>query len=214
MYRPRAFHVDEPGTLLTALLDDVAATLVTQGVEGMESTILPLIYDPDAGPLGTLIGHVARGNPLVADGHCGEALVVVTGTAGYITPSWYASSKAEHGKVVPTWDYVTVEAAGPLLLHDDPAWLLGLVTRLTDRHEAGRSAPWAVSDAPPEFVTAKLRAIVGLELRLTRLAGKAKLSQNRPAGDIDGVVAGLRSEGAPASSPLSDAVDRARPDSP
>lgn len=200
----------DPASLLTGLLEDVAATLVTHGTDGLESTILPLLYDPLAGPLGALTGHVARANPLARDGNREEALVVVTGTQGYISPSWYAS-KAEHGKVVPTWDYVTVQAAGPLLLHDDPAWLLDLVTRLTGRHETGRPSPWAVTDAPPEFVTANLRAIVGLEIPLTRLTGKAKLSQNRPAADIDGVVAGLRAEGGPAGSVLADAVDRARP---
>lgn len=211
MYPVKAFEVDRPGALLTELLSTVAATLVTHGLNGLESTILPLLYDPHAGPLGTLTGHVARGNPLVQAGNAEEALVVVTGTEGYISPSWYPS-KVEHGKVVPTWDYVTVQAAGPLELHDDPHWLRSLVTRLTDRHEAGRSAPWAVTDAPEAFVTANLRAIVGLEIPLCRLVGKAKLSQNRPAADIAGVVAGLHAEADPSASALADDIDRARSD--
>jgi len=205
MYPVKAFEVDRPGALLTELLTTVAATLVTHGTNGLESTILPLLYDPHAGPLGTLTGHVARANPLVRAGNAEEALVVVSGTEGYISPSWYPS-KAEHGKVVPTWDYVTVQAAGPLELHHDPEWLRSLVTRLTDRHEAGRPAPWAVTDAPEEFVTANLRAIVGLEIPLSRLVGKAKLSQNRPDADVAGVVAGLRADDKHA---LADAVEGA-----
>jgi transcriptional regulator len=209
VYRPAAFDVDQPGALLTELLATVPATLITSGDGGLESTILPLLYDPAAGPLGTLTGHVARGNPLVRDGHAGEALVVVTGVEGYISPSWYPS-KAEHGKVVPTWDYVTVQAAGPLVLHHDADWLLGNVSGLADRHERDRSAPWSVSDAPAAYVTATLRGIVGVEVPVTRLAGKAKLSQNRPAADITGVVAGLRADG-PSGSELADAIARAQP---
>jgi transcriptional regulator len=209
MYRPAAFDVDEPGSLLTELLAAYAATLVTSGDDGLESTILPLLYDPAAGPLGTLTGHVARGNPLVRDGHAGEALVVVTGVEGYISPSWYPS-KAEDGKVVPTWDYVTVQAAGPLVLHDDADWLLDNVSGLADRHERDRPAPWAVSDAPARYVTAMLRGIVGVEIPVARLAGKAKLSQNRPAADVAGVIAGLRADG-PSGADLAEAVARARP---
>jgi transcriptional regulator len=209
VYRPAAFDVDEPGALLTELLATVAATLVTSGDDGLESTILPLLYDPAAGPLGTLAGHVARGNPLVRDGHAGEALVVVTGVEGYISPSWYPS-KVEHGKVVPTWDYLTVQAVGPLVLHDDADWLLGNVSGLADRHEHDRPAPWAVSDAPPAYVTAVLRAIVGIEIPVTRLAGKAKLSQNRPAADVAGVVAGLRADRPPGDE-LAEAIARAQP---
>lgn len=195
MYRPDAFEVADSTVLLSALAADRPATLVTVGVHGLESTILPVLYDPQDGPLGTITGHVARGNPLVRPGGAAEAIVVVTGPEAYISPGWYAS-KAEHGKVVPTWDYVTVEAAGPLVLHHDPTWLLDLVTRLTDRHEEGFGEPWAVNDAPDDFVAANLRAIVGIEIRVGRLAGKAKLSQNRPPGDIAGVIAGLRSRGA------------------
>ena len=212
MYRVAAFDVAEPAPLLTALLTEVAATLVTMGPGGLESTILPLIFDPAPGELGTLVGHVARGNPIARHVHAGEALVVVTGVAGYITPSWYAS-KAEHGKVVPTWDYVTVQAAGPLTLHDDPAWVLDLVTRLTERHEASFATPWAVSDAPQEYLAATLRGIVGIEIPISRLDAKAKLSQNRPSADQDGVVAGLRSIGGPtpsAATALATAIAAAR----
>lgn len=213
MHRAPAFDVADPGPLLSALVGERAATLVTVGGEGLTSTVLPLLFDPAAGPLGTLTGHVARANPIVRERHGGDALVVVTGAEGYVSPSWYPS-KAEHGRVVPTWDYVTVEAAGPLVLHDDPAWLRDLVGRLTDRHEAGRAEPWAVTDAPESYVDAQLRGIVGVELVLTRLAGKAKLSQNRPDADVAGVVAGLRAQGDAASLALADAVERSNPGRP
>jgi transcriptional regulator len=206
MYRPAAFDVAEPGALLADLLDSVAATLVTQADGELESTILPLLYDPGAGPLGTLTGHVARANPLVRERHHGEALVVVTGAEGYVTPSWYPA-KAEHGKVVPTWDYVTVQAAGPLVIHDDPDWLRANVSGLTERHERDRPEPWAVTDAPARYVASMLRAIVGVEIAVARLAGKAKLSQNRSGADVAGVVAGLRSDDP--DSALAAAVERA-----
>ncbi len=212
MYRVAAFDVAEPAPLLIALLAEVAATLVTTGPGGLESTILPLLFDPDQGELGVLVGHVARGNPIVRHVHGGEALVVVTGVAGYITPSWYAS-KAEHGKVVPTWDYVTVQAAGPLVLRDDPHWVLDLVTRLTERHETPFVAPWAVSDAPEEYIAARLRGIVGIEIPISRLDAKAKLSQNRPEADQAGVVAGLRAIGPAPSAPtaLANAIAGTQP---
>lgn len=207
MYPVKAFAVDDAPALLTVLLGSMAATLVTQGPGGLCSTILPVLYDPDVGEHGTITGHVARGNPIVCEAHDGEALVVVTGTDFYVTPSWYPS-KAQHGKVVPTWNYVTVEAAGPLVLHDDPDWLLDLVTALTDRHEGERAEPWSVSDAPASYVAATLKGIVGIEVPLTRLAAKAKLSQTRPAADVAGVVAALRTDGFHA---LADAVERANP---
>lgn len=208
MYRAPAFEVGSAATVLTDLVRRTAATLVTSGPDGLTSTVLPLVFEPSVGERGTLSGHVARANPIVREGHAGEALVVVTGVEGYVSPSWYAS-KAEHGKVVPTWDYVTVEAAGPLVLHDDPAWLRQVVSDLTDRHEDGRREPWSVSDAPDAYVTANLRAIVGIEIPIARLAAKAKLSQNRPAADVSGVIAGLRAQGDPASVALAEAVDRA-----
>ncbi|MCU1496904.1 MAG: transcriptional regulator [Acidimicrobiales bacterium] len=211
MYLPPHFTIAEDAApaVLSELLAGTAATLVTTGTAGLTSTILPLLFDPAAGPLGTLTGHVARGNPIVREGHAGEALVVVTGAAGYISPSWYPS-KVEHGRVVPTWDYITVEAAGELRIHDDVEWLRALVTDLTDRHEAGTERPWAVTDAPADYLTSALRGIVGIEVPLTRLTAKAKLSQNRPRADIAGVITGLRGEGGAAAQALADAIEAAR----
>jgi transcriptional regulator len=168
-----------------------AADLVTAGTAGLEATMLPFIYDREHG---TLQGHFARNNDhwRRVDGQ--EALVIVRGPDAYVTPEWYPS-KAEHGRVVPTWNYVVAHVHGTVTIHDDPVWLADLVRRLTEHHEAGRPAPWSVDDAPERFVEGQLRAIVGLEVAIRRIDAKFKLSQNRPEADIDGVVAGLRSVG-------------------
>ena len=133
--------------------------------------------------------------------------MILRGPDAYITPNWYAS-KSEHGRVVPTWNYVTAHVYGELVIHDDVEWLGGLVRRLTEKHEAGETRPWTPDDAPPAFVAGQLRAIVGVELRISRIEAKAKLSQNRPAADIDGVVEGTRARGDVEMARL---VDEARP---
>jgi transcriptional regulator len=156
--------------------------------------MLPFVFDPDAGEHGALLGHVARNNPQWREAGTGEALVIVRGPDAYVSPSWYAS-KAEHGRVVPTWNYVTAHVYGRLVVHDDTRWVEALVRRLTEQREAVLPHPWSVDDAPPAFVAGQLRAIVGLELTITRIEAKAKLSQNRPADDVDGVVAGLATRG-------------------
>jgi transcriptional regulator len=168
-----------------------AADLVTHGPEGLEATMLPFVHDRDRG---TLLGHLARNNDhwTRADG-C-RALVIVRGPDSYVSPSWYAS-KAEHGRVVPTWNYVTAHVHGTVTVHDDVDWLEDVVRRLTDLHEAGRPAPWRVEDAPEKYFRGQLRAIVGVEVHIERVEAKFKLSQNRPAADIDGVVDGLYSVG-------------------
>ncbi|OMQ14134.1 transcriptional regulator, partial [Modestobacter sp. VKM Ac-2676] len=125
-------------------------------------------------------------------------LVIVRGPDAYVSPSWYAT-KAEHGRVVPTWDYVVVHVHGALVVHEDPAWLAAHVAALTDVHEGDRAEPWAVDDAPARFVAGQLRAIVGVEVRIARIEANWKLSQNRSAADVDGVVAGLRADGAAAT---------------
>ena len=145
-------------------------------------------------------GHVARNNDQWRKPALGESLAIVRGPDAYVSPSWYAA-KAEHGRVVPTWNYVTAHVYGRLVVHDDPAWVEDVVRRLTAKHEAarvavpGQSPQWSVDDAPRPFIEGQLRAIVGLELRITRIEAKAKLSQNRPVADIAGVVAGLSARG-------------------
>jgi transcriptional regulator len=190
MYVPTHFAPDDEA-VHELLSHHGAADLVTAGRDGLEATMLPFIYDRERG---TLQGHFARNNDhwRRVDGQ--EALVIVRGPDAYVTPEWYAS-KAEHGRVVPTWNYVVAHVHGTVTIHDDPVWLADLVRRLTDHHEAGRPAPWSVDDAPERFVEGQLRAIVGLEVAVRRIDAKFKLSQNRPEADIDGVVAGLRSVG-------------------
>ncbi|MER6812203.1 FMN-binding negative transcriptional regulator [Spirillospora sp. NPDC000708] len=210
MYIPAHFSAGDAE--VRALLDGCgAADLVTSTPRGLVATFLPVLYDPDVGEHGALLAHVARNNDQWSAPAQGESLFIVHGPDAYVTPSWYAS-KAEHGRVVPTWNYLTAHVYGRLVVHDDPAWLESLVRRLTDRHEAGRPAPWSVDDAPPEYIAGQLRAIVGLELVITRIEAKAKLSQNRPAADRDGVAAGSLAEGDPA---MAEAVRAAaRPDAP
>lgn len=190
MYSPPAFRVDDLPSLHAAIRAARLANLVTATADGLLATPLPLFLDPHEGPHGTLYGHLARANPQWKAPALGEAMAVFMGPDAYVTPSWYAS-KREHGKVVPTWNYVTVHAYGPVEFFDDPDRLLDVVTRLTDRHEQPRAEPWAVTDAPEAFVRSQLRAIVGLRLPVTRIEGKRKMSQNRSEADRRGVAAGL-----------------------
>jgi transcriptional regulator len=181
-----------------------AADLITLTADGLLATMLPFAYDPSAGEpggqWGALLGHVARNNDQWRKPAQGESLAIVRGPDAYVSPSWYAA-KAEHGRVVPTWNYVTAHVYGELVVHDDPAWVEDVVRRLTAKHEAARTATagqapaWSVDDAPRKFVEGQLRAIVGLELRITRIEAKAKLSQNRPVGDVAGIVDGLTGRG-------------------
>ncbi|MGE0254096.1 MAG: FMN-binding negative transcriptional regulator [Alphaproteobacteria bacterium] len=195
MYNPPAFAETRVPVLHAAMRDIGLATLVTLDGDGLVASHVPMLVEPAPAPYGTLLCHVARANPQWrAPSRAVEALAVFLGPERYISPSLYPS-KAETGRVVPTWNYVAVHAWGRLETFDDPARLLDLVTRLTDRHEATRAAPWAVSDAPDDFVAGQLKGIVGLALTVTRLDGKWKTSQNRPAADRAGVVDGLAATG-------------------
>ncbi|MBL8670055.1 MAG: FMN-binding negative transcriptional regulator [Alphaproteobacteria bacterium] len=174
--------------------------LVSAGPGGLMANLAPFLIDPAAGARGTLRCHLARANPQWRDlaalgAQGGECLVAFQGAEGYVTPSWYAT-KRETGKVVPTWNYVAVQVRGTPRVVEDAAWLRALVEALTATHEAGRAAPWKVSDAPDDFIAAQLRGIVGVEIPIARSEGKWKVSQNRPAPDRAGVVEGLRAQGA------------------
>ncbi|BCW71024.1 FMN-binding negative transcriptional regulator [Arthrobacter sp. NicSoilB8] len=193
MYIPAHFAVS-PDSVRHLLTRPAAANLITATANGILATLLPFVYDPAAGELGALHGHLARNNPQWSEPALGESLFIIQGADAYITPSWYAS-KAEHGRVVPTWNYSTAHVYGNLVIHDDPVWLASHVRRLSDHNEAGSERPWTVDDAPWRYIAGQLRAIVGVELLITRIEAKHKLSQNRPDADIDGVVAGLRSRG-------------------
>jgi transcriptional regulator len=190
MYIPAHFAANE------SAVDDLlthhgAADLITATPDGIVATMLPFVYDRGTR---TLRGHLARNNDQWRRPVVGEALVIVRGPNAYISPAWYPS-KAEHGRVVPTWNYVTAHVYGRLTVHDNPAWVERNVRDLTERHEAGRPQPWSVDDAPPQFIEGQLRAIVGVELAITRIEAKFKLSQNRSAADINGVISGLTIDG-------------------
>lgn len=190
MYTPPAFREDDPPELRRMMRDARLATLVTATAQGLQATPLPLYLLEGEGELGTLYGHVARANPQWSLAATGEALAIFMGPDAYVTPSWYAA-KQETGKVVPTWNYSAVHAYGPVEFFDDRERLHEVVSRLTDLHEAGRSDRWAVSDAPDAFVQAQLKGIIGVRMRISRIEGKRKLSQNRSEADRLGVARGL-----------------------
>ena len=213
VYLPHHFAVTDTAWI-GAFVDAAAtATLVTFDGTKPVATLLPVIWDRQAEPPGTsdepasfgrLLGHIAAANDqwqtALPDA---AALAIVIGPEAYVSPSWY-ESKARHGRVVPTWNYEAVHLTGPVAFHRDPEWLRAVVTRLTRRHEAGREHPWAVSDAPPEYVDGQLRAIVGVELTIRSVEAKRKLSQNRSDLDQAGVVAGLRTEAGDGPSAIAD----------
>lgn len=195
MYVPAHFAEDRIDILQDLMRAAGLATLVSMTSDGLIASHAPMMFDPEPAPYGTLIGHLAKANPHARSVDPGvRTLVIFHGTDGYITPSYYAA-KNEHGKVVPTWNYAVIHAYGTLEIFDDPTELSDVVTRLTERHETPRAQPWAVSDAPGDFVQGMLRGIVGIRVPITRLEGKVKMSQNRPATDQIGVVEGLRRDG-------------------
>ena len=217
MYIPAHFAAADAD--VRALLENHgAADLVTATDDGLLATFLPFVFEPDVGRHGALLGHLARNNDQWRRPAIGPpdsaAMVIVRGPDAYISPSFYVS-KAEHPRVVPTWNYVTAHVYGRLVVQDDPGWLDALVRRLTARHETGSERPWSVDDAPAPFVAGQLRAIVGVEVIIGRIEAKLKLSQNRPAADIQSVIDGLQRRGDQASAAAVDAarataVDRVR----
>ncbi|HEX3503814.1 MAG TPA: FMN-binding negative transcriptional regulator [Xanthobacteraceae bacterium] len=200
MYIPPAFQENDTATLHAVIRAARLSTFVTATAEGLIGTPLPMILDETEGPHGTLYGHVARANPQWKLAPVGNAMAVFMGPDAYVTPSWYAT-KRETGKVVPTWNYIAVHVYGPVEFFEDASRLRDIVTRLTNLHETPRAEPWAVTDAPEEFIKSQLRGIVGLRMPITRIDGKRKMSQNRSAEDRAGVVDGLAAS--------DDATDRA-----
>jgi transcriptional regulator len=191
MYRPAHFAEDRVEVLHELIRRRPLATLVATHGSTVDADHVPVLLDAAEGPCGTLRGHVARANSLwraVAEGS--EVLAIFQGDGHYVSPAWYPSKHVD-GKVVPTWNYVVVHARGPIRYRHEPGWLHDLVTTLTDTHETPRTERWRVADAPPDYVAAMLRAIVGFEIPLTSLTGKWKMSQNRSAADRAGVAAGL-----------------------
>lgn len=198
MYVPDHFRpTDDDVATLLANLD--AADLITPTADGLLATFLPLIHEPagasaEAGEHGRLMGHVARNNRQWKTPVTGEALVIVRGPDAYVSPAWYAT-KREHGRVVPTWNYVTAHLHGRFAVHEERDWIERNVRALVARHEAGRPEPWSVDDAPERYVDGQLRAIVGVEVVITRVEAKLKLSQNRSKADVDGAIDGLAATG-------------------
>ena len=191
MYVPPHFREERVEVLHDLIRAHSLATLVTLGADGLTASHIPMLIDPEPAPYGTLKGHFARANPHWQDISSEvEALAVFSGPQAYVTPSWYPT-KQETGRVVPTWNYAVVHAYGRIETYTDPERLLALITSLTDHYERELAAPWAVSDAPDDFVQRQLRAIVGIEIPIARLEGKWKVSQNRNAADRAGVAKGL-----------------------
>ena len=214
MYDAEPFRETRIEVLQALIAAHPLATLVTLGsndAQGLEANHIPLLFDPEPGPdgkFGTLRGHVARANPVWRTFNADiEVLAVFQGPQGYITPSWYPS-KAQHGKVVPTWNYAVVHAHGPLKIMDDAAWLRALVTRLTASQESPSDKPWQVTDAPVDYIDTMLKAIVGIEIPVRRLQGKWKMSQNRLPPDREGVIQGLEASGDEAGRDMLNAMRR------
>lgn len=193
MYLPGHFAESRVEVLHALMRAQPFATLVTQGADGLTADHLPLQLATDGAGMGLLQGHVARANPLA---QCADAdvLVVFHGPQAYVSPSWYPT-KQEHGRAVPTWNYVVVHARGRLRTINDPAWQRHNLETLVERHEAGFDQPWQIADAPADYIDSMMRAIVGIEIVVTALSGKWKTSQNQPAINRAGVVAGLRRQG-------------------
>lgn len=198
-YLPPHFEETDTATLHALVRAHPLATWVVQHQGELLVNHIPFLLDADRGEHGTLVGHVARANPVwqaLAEG--ASSVAVFTGPQAYVSPSWYPC-KQVHGKAVPTWNYATVHAHGVPQAFDDRVRLLDLVTRLTQVHEASQARPWQVLDAPADYIDSMLKAIVGIEIPVQRWVGKWKVSQNRPAADRQGVVAGLSAQGTAAA---------------
>lgn len=194
MYTPPAFVVADRSELHEMIRQCHLANFVTATATGPMATPLPMFLEETEGDMGVLYAHLARPNSQWQADLVGDGLAVFMGPDAYVTPAWYAT-KAEHGKVVPTWNYAAVHASGPVEFFDDADRLLDVVSRLTNMHESSRKASWAVTDAPENYIKAQLRGIVGIRMPIVNLQGKRKMSQNRPAEDRKGVRRGIEERG-------------------
>ena len=211
MYLPKMFEENDSERLQAFIRRHPLATLVSNDAKGLNADHIPMLVETGAGGVTLLRGHVARANPLWRNlGTGAPVLAIFQDAGGYITPSWYAT-KAETGKVVPTWNYVAVHVQGSARAVDDPDWLQAFLTRLTSANESARAQPWKLTDAPAEYIATQLKAIVGIEVEVAHMAGKWKSSQNRVARDIDGVISGLRGRGDPDSLRMAADVAERRP---
>ena len=208
MYQPPHFREDDLGVQHALIRAHPLGMLITAGASGLMANPLPFLLEAAPGK-GVLKAHMAKANQQwreIGDG--APALVVFQGVDSYVTPSWYAT-KQETGKVVPTWNYAIVQVRGPARIVDDAQWLRSQIEALTGEHENGRPSPWTVGDAPEPFVAAQIKGIIGIEIEIADIDGKWKVSQNRPAADVSGVVTGLREDGQPHLNPeMADLVGR------
>lgn len=194
MYQPVHFVEQDLQTLYALIRAHPLGLLISADADDLQANPVPFLLDTEAAEKGVLRAHLARANPQWQHLQNGaSALVVFQGTDGYVTPSWYQSKK-DHGKVVPTWNYVCVQVRGKVSIKDDPDWLHSQLSDLTHQHEQTRPAAWSIGDAPADFIDMQKRAIIGLEIEISDIAGKWKVSQNRPAADKLGVAVGF-SEG-------------------
>ncbi len=208
MYLPTHFAETRIEVMQALVHAHPLGALVTMGAQGLDANHVPFEYDPHPAPYGTLRAHVARANPVWQEASASiEPLVIFQGPQVYISPSWYPTKK-QTGKVVPTFNYIVVHAYGPMRVIDDVAWVRAFVGKLTDRFESQRPQPWSVVDAPEDFIATQARAIVGIEIPVTRLIGKWKASQNRPAEDRESVAQALRESGAPAGQAMASEIER------
>ncbi|MDQ3655378.1 MAG: FMN-binding negative transcriptional regulator [Chloroflexota bacterium] len=207
MYLPEHFAESRPEAMHRLIAAFPLTTLVTLGPAGMAANHIPLLLDPDRGEFGTLIGHVARSNEVWREGnHDGESLAVFQASDAYISPNWYASKQETH-EVVPTWNYAVVHAYGRMIVHDDEKWVRGVVGRLTKAMEASQLVPWKMADAPAGYLKGMLANIVGIEIPVSRMIGKWKVSQNRSDADRASASAGLRSSGDPGDAEMADLIE-------
>ena len=195
MYIPPHFDMPSTETMHDVIVQNPFGTLVTHGAHGLDANHLPFELHPTAGTCGVLHAHVARNNPVWQNIENGDAVMAIfrAGDA-YISPQWYPSKQETH-KQVPTWNYIVVHAHGKITVRDDERYVRGVVARLTRKHEAGEPTPWKMTDAPADFTDMLLQAIVGIEIEITRLEGKAKLSQNKDGRDIRHAGETLKSRG-------------------
>ena len=195
MYIPAHFAETRPEELARIIRAHPLGMLVTHDAQGLDANHIPFEFDPGAGAHGLLTAHVARANPIwrqCAEG--ADVMVVFRGAEGYISPSWYPSKHETH-RQVPTWNYEVVHAYGRLAVRDDEKFVRGIVARLTRTHEANEPKPWKMGDSAPEYIDEMLKAIVGIEIAVTSLVGKRKLSQNKEARDRLGAVEALAERG-------------------
>jgi transcriptional regulator len=209
MYLPAHFEESDPGTMARLIADHPLGALITVDDEGLHADHIPFLHETTEGEFGRLVGHVAKSNlawhrPTDGPG-AGESLVIFEGPSAYISPNWYETKRETH-KVVPTYNYTVVHVYGPLIIHDDAKWVRGLVGKLTKRMESSQPQPWKMSDAPFDFMDQQIANIVGVEIRITRMIGKWKTSQNRVAADRLGAAAGLRASGQPDQLEMADLI--------